>query len=1346
MICKNKKNTFKNGTFRHVSILFLLLTVGQVRTNAVESFPFEFISAVNEYSAVATAIESDGEVIWLGTLNGLIMIQPGQTEIYNVLSKHTRTNHVSNIAVNNLGEIWAVFVGGGIFYFNRHTKEHYLLQDKFAVEDTNCFDVEWNKHLNQLLLACDSELYLLDLTNENLEKVEVLDEDGAVIDGFYSLSSLRSKTWLIGTWGNGLFELDVESFESKKIQIAVDYINHINVVSPEQALLSTSDGVYSYTFHDRRAVKISTVNGSKVEAGEILSSVLTGGDFFLLVSSSNGLLDLNLNTTELTKTRFYSPFLEKKIIGYVDTVNSLQEGLSLGLAADERGFYVLPLKYNFTRYLESSSLSRSEVSMIEMIGGDLLMGDWQNLVKFDGQRSKILTEDIGSAQFILPFNEHYLLSTYENGFVEVDKSGSIIRKGIHFMGLPEDVGFSTVLRLSHDLYLLGTANGEQQGIYRGSFKKGFRRVYETSVVSQMTAITANEVIISSTYDGIIIYNDKSGKVERHVPNVEAVFIDCLEQIEQHKFFICLRRNKAMIFNSITHEFSEFLPEQPVMRNFRDAQVDKNGLLWLTSSYGLFVHDTSDNKTIKITKNEGVKSHDFSPDGMLFNNHHLIIPGNKGIVEIDVDKAKAFLDFKKSQKTKSFITRVDYILDEETKTQHATIEMMKEGVLLPHSNIVLKLKFSHNNFLELEDLAFDVRLVGLNSDWTTLDLGEYTTTYTTLPPGHYEFQVRVNDPRSTAAQPIETISIEVLPPWWQTTWAYLSYAALLFLSFHVFSWFSNRRLRAHNKRLTEEVNERTKTISALLKQKQTFFANVSHEFRTPLSLIMGPLDTIADAFKGSQHEKNLSIMRRNTNRLMKLVDQILDLAKFETSQSLPKQVYEIQSAMEIMAASFAPLLEAKKQTLRLQNFIQVKLRLVEDSFEMIITNLISNAIKYCPAGTEIVISMELSRKNVEISVSDNGPGISKENLKLLFERFTRFDVAENTQGSGIGLALVKQLVTNNGGDITVDSTVGVGTVFRVCFPLNVEIDATVTKMPALQVLDCDFSDETSTGVEEQLSGKKSTRLGYKDNDSTSQPRLLIVEDNIDLRSYLSDSLNKCYEIDMAVNGEQGLKKAQDAIPDLILSDVLMPVMDGYELANRIRSDAVTSHIPIILITAKGDDLSRMKGWEEQVDDYISKPFKMSELKIRIKRLLSIRDILRKKHTTALENNLATKNQQVISFQTKKDADFFVAFEKVIEEHFADEHFTRTEAAQYLNMVPRQLNRKLSALMDYNFSEYLRKYRLQKSIDLLLAGRQVTEVAYDVGFNSPSYFSSCFKAEFDETPSQFVENRESPQSSA
>jgi DNA-binding response OmpR family regulator len=273
---------------------------------------------------------------------------------------------------------------------------------------------------------------------------------------------------------------------------------------------------------------------------------------------------------------------------------------------------------------------------------------------------------------------------------------------------------------------------------------------------------------------------------------------------------------------------------------------------------------------------------------------------------------------------------------------------------------------------------------------------------------------------------------------------------------------------------------------------------------------------------------------------------------------------------------------------------------------------------------------------------------------------------------------------------------------------------------------------------------SEKQGNSQNSKSAQYKLLIVEDNPDLRRFIAESLKDEYELDIAKDGLEGLKRAQAAIPDLILSDVLMPNMDGYQLSNAIRSDDATSHIPIVLLTAKGDDLSRMKGWQEEVDDYLSKPFKMSELKMRIKRLLSVRDILRKKHTSELTNNLATKNDEAISFQTKKDREFFFKFHQIMCENYANERFSRTDAANQLNMSLRQLSRKLEALVDYSFTEYLRKYRLQRSTELLLSGKQVTEVSYDVGFNSPSYFSSCFKAEFGEAPRDYITARQSSSS--
>lgn len=1339
-----KKYTFKNRTFSLISVLFLLMTGSHKVIHAVESFPFEFVPGVNEYSVLATSIESEGDAIWLGTLNGLVMIHSGETKLFNVLSGHTKTNHVSNIALSESGEVWAALVGGGVFYFNRKTQEHFLLQDRYPIEDINCFDVEIDKALQKLLLACDSAFYTLDLSTGGFKSYGFMGEDKKPIDGYISLAASDANSWLIGTWGNGLLQLDKSTLQVQKISLATSFINHINIYRSGKAMLATNEGVFEYDIKEQITNKLPMLMVDGIEYGEVRSTVMISENIFLFAVSSLGLFEYNLVSNEIKEPLLHSPILEKKHIGFVDTLNTIQNGVSLAIGADERGFFVLPLKYSFTSYLESSADMNPDLSMIAAIDKQIFMGDWNSLIKFKRKQPQVFTNNIGATQFLIPFENGYLASTLENGFVKLDEQGQILIKNMRFKGIPDDANtsFSEILEITDGDYLLGKSRGQEKGLYRGDFSRGFSKIRDMGTVSNMLFTSLGKIIITSSYKGIVIFDPSTNEFEEYFPETEGLHIDCLEKINNRDYLICLRRNKALIFNTDSKTFSEFLPEHPVLRNIRDATLDKNGLLWLSSSYGLYVYDTHDEKLIRITKNEGVKSNDFSVDGMLLQDNRLIIPGNKGIVEIDVDKAKAFLDFKKTQKTDSFVTQAEYILDEQSESVQAPVQMIEQGITLPHSNIVLKLKFSHNNFLELDDLAFDVRMLGLSNDWNTLDVGEYTATFTTLQPGDYEFQVRVNDPRSDASQPIQSVNVVILPPWWRTPMAYASYIFILLIAFYFFAWLRNMRLLALNKKLTAIVKERTDTVDRLLKQKQTFFANVSHEFRTPLSLITGPLDLVAEAISSPELKKHLSIMKRNTNRLMKLVDQILDLARIETNKSLPKQVYELKSTMELISASFLPLLESKQQKLLLEGFTETKVRLVEDSFEMIMTNLISNAHKYCQCGAEIVVSLQKSEVFAIVLVKDNGPGICSENLEIIFERFTRFDAAENIQGSGLGLALVKQLATSNGGDIEVESKVGSGTTFSVRFPLNVKANAKITRAPKLPVIDIEFANETSANNSGAKTDIQRAAPSSKNEVAVlSKPKILIVEDNADLRLFLSDSLQENYEIDIAINGQQGLKQAQEAIPDLILSDVLMPVMDGYELANAIRSDEVTSHIPIVLITAKGDDLSRMKGWAEQVDDYISKPFKLSELQVRIKRLITIRDILRKKHTSAVANNLATKNHEAISFQTKKDAEFFSAFEKVISEHYGDEHFSRTDAAELLNMVPRQLNRKLSALMDYNFSEYLRKYRLQKSTELLLAGKQVTEVAYDVGFNSPSYFSSCFKAEFDETPSKYVERCES-----
>jgi CheY-like chemotaxis protein/AraC-like DNA-binding protein/anti-sigma regulatory factor (Ser/Thr protein kinase) len=454
---------------------------------------------------------------------------------------------------------------------------------------------------------------------------------------------------------------------------------------------------------------------------------------------------------------------------------------------------------------------------------------------------------------------------------------------------------------------------------------------------------------------------------------------------------------------------------------------------------------------------------------------------------------------------------------------------------------------------------------------------------------------------------------------------------------------------------------------------------------------------------------------------------------------------------ILVNSFKPLAELKGQKLVFVDNCSGGLSLTKDALEKILYNLLSNAIKYSPEDGLITVMSEQKDNQFHLSVQDTGCGIAKEELDTIFERFTRLEKTAEQLGTGLGLAVVKELVKANDGDIHVESKLNQGTIFTVTFPMMSNFDTSEANTLSSTVITPGSSAELVTDIHKTPQSQTAETNIKPDIDI--KPVLLIIEDNTDMQTYIKQSIEGGYECMTANNGQQGIELAIEHVPDLIVSDLMMPLKGGFEVVDTLRSNELTAHIPITLLTAKGDDESRLTGWQKTVDDYIAKPFNAQELKLRLSRLLSVRDIVKKRVTHQLSQQVIsftsnepdkvnaneepidpniTPNTAPLSFGSERDKQFYTKLMLVIENNYTDNEFGRKQAADALAVSERQLNRKLGAIVEYNFAELVRKFRLEKAKAILLEEGQIGNVAYDVGFTSPSYFSKCFKAEFGYSP--------------
>jgi len=521
------------------------------------------------------------------------------------------------------------------------------------------------------------------------------------------------------------------------------------------------------------------------------------------------------------------------------------------------------------------------------------------------------------------------------------------------------------------------------------------------------------------------------------------------------------------------------------------------------------------------------------------------------------------------------------------------------------------------------------------------------------------------------------------------------------------------------------------LQELDKLKSRFFANISHEFRTPLTLILGQIESISTGNIGMKEKGKLQIADRNARRLLILINQLLDLSKLESgSMELKATQHNIVSYLKNLFYSFESLAESQKISLTFDSeYKYIPVAFDPDKMENIFYNLISNAFNFTDSKGAIYVRLNVIDSIAEIRIKDSGIGIPSDRLPHIFDRFYQVDgsATRKHEGTGIGLALTKELIELHKGNISVNSKVDEGSEFIIQLPLGdfaIEKDEfTQLKTEASLLL-----NSINTGTEE-----KNPELDS--SGSENEKIVLLVEDNPDVRNYIRELLETDYKVTEATDGEEGLSKAKDEIPDLIITDVMMPEMDGFQFSKKIRSNEKTSHIPLILLTAKAGFDDKMEGLESGIDAYITKPFKAKELKVQIDNLLKQRKLLRER----FRKSVIIKPSEVSAISA--DQIFLQKTIQKIENHFGDYQFSVEQLAEHLNMSISQLNRKLNALIGQPAGQLIRSLRLQRAADLLKKNSaSVSEICYNLGFNDQAYFSRAFKKQYGCSPTAYKNQKE------
>ena len=1264
-----------------------------------------------------TDIFEIGEDLWFATPNRLMKLERAKKTTYRLPAK-TKYNVEISTQVNNIctspgntDELWIATQGQGIFRYNAKTEE--LTQD-----------TRHGSFFTDIITADDGYIYAAGINGE-IHKFKPSGEHAATypIPGYtqnkIKISLEPSRDGILIASGNEIYSLDTATGNITHSTSTPYLISSIINYDSGRLILGTSSGIMEYDPENNTVTQVevaengqySNSNSTKVKINQLSRDSRSGG--LLTVRQSGEIVEL----FPLDNIYRFIPITrnpdDNKYVNAL-AVDKRRNGLWVG---SDNGLYYYDAATGELSVPAIPGLGSEAITSITNAGESVWIGTATNglfLYNPATGESQHFRHDEDTPYSLLSDEINNVFVTTQ-GVTYVLTHWGICRYN------PERNEFNTLPEIGQQTEVVSMAEYYDGSLWGATVKDGLLQLKP-----------------GETRFGNFSSN-----------NLGNVTINKLAMSRNGSLWAATRSDGLYFFNKQKNDFEPYRLPMLANKSILALQEDDNGVLWILTEESI-IKISKDGK-IDANRRNLFPSIGLSQPFVLLENGDMAIGGNNGFQVFNPSLISANRD------VATYPTTISFPFDEEgTGPEELGLSILLytiDKITLPFDHNSFTIHLAANHPSDMPTVTYDYMLEGVDKDWN-IGTAQSEVTYNNLSPGTYRFLVRPSgftDVGSTA------LTITVSPPWYLTVWAYIGYAVLLILiAVGIWQW-ARSKVRKHYARRLESLKiqrEREEWES-----KMRFFVDLVHEIRTPLMLISLPLEQLMKRFKVVAGDvtklddreylnrellsgkKYLGSMQTNLDYLLGITNELLDFRKVDNSaeQSLYLSRCNLNNLIEEIRERFEEPMESEGKELIVKLPNQPIIAEIDKAkTDRVLMNLIGNARKYCRKMTEITLE-EVDGKAI-ITISDDGPGIPKEDRRHIFDLYYQIkdDAIGAALGTGLGLAYARLIAESHGGDISVASTSQGGALFRLSLPVKAEVKANVTVLEGGEPLGVIGAGQTADNEHNSPTVDESTA----EDAGSENANVLVVDDNKELLEMISDGLSGKYNVITACDGVDALEKLKDNEIDFIVSDVMMPRMNGVELLQKVKGDINTSHIPFIILTAKTTRDSREEGMESGADIYLEKPFSIRALILQIENIRRTRQYFyaRRRGTEPMAAINADVEEAIeenkLPELSKYDREFLEHMEKLMAENMSDDQFSIDKLAECLNMSRSSFYRKVKVLMGMTPVDYIKNYRLDAAARQLRERVQVNEVVVNVGFTSPSYFAKCFKEKYGVLPRDYA----------